>query len=50
MQLRMELLEAPASPAQLWEALSDEQRDVVVTTLASLMAKTEIHAKEINHE
>jgi hypothetical protein len=50
MQLRLEFLETPAPPAQLWEALTDEQREVVVTTLAALMAKTEIRQQEISHE
>ena len=50
MQLRMELPGTPAPPAQLWETLTDEQRKAVVTTLASLMAKTEIRKEEITHE
>jgi hypothetical protein len=50
MQLRLELPETPAPPVHLWEALTEEHREAVVTTLASLMAKTEIREEEISHE
>ncbi|MGH2689025.1 MAG: hypothetical protein ACRDKW_09495 [Actinomycetota bacterium] len=50
MQLRMELLETPAPPLHLWEALTEEQREAVVKTLAALMAKTEIREEEVSHE
>jgi hypothetical protein len=50
MQLRMEFLETPAPPVHLWVALTEEQREAVVTILASLMARTEIREQEISHE
>ena len=50
MQLRLELPETPAPPVHLWEALTEEHREAVVTTLASLMARTEIREEEISHD
>jgi hypothetical protein len=39
-QLRLDLVEAPASPVAVWEALDPEQQAAVVGLLARLIAKT----------
>ena len=40
MQLRLDLVEAPAPPVAVWEALDPEQQAAVVGLLARLIAKT----------
>ena len=40
MQLRLELVEAPASPAAVWDGLDPEQQTAAVALLARLIAKT----------
>ncbi|MGH2722132.1 MAG: hypothetical protein ACRDJO_11105 [Actinomycetota bacterium] len=50
MQLSLELLETPAPPVHLWEALTQDQREAVVAALASLMAKTGIREEDVSHE
>jgi hypothetical protein len=39
-QLRLDLVEAPAPPVAVWEALDLEQQAAVVGLLARLIAKT----------
>jgi hypothetical protein len=39
-QLRLDLVEAPAPPVAVWEALDPEQQAAVVGLLARLIAKT----------
>ena len=39
MQLRLDLVEAPAPPVAVWEALDPEQQAAVVGLLARLIAK-----------
>jgi hypothetical protein len=39
-QLRLDLVETPAPPAALWDALSGEEQAAVVAVLARLIAKT----------
>jgi hypothetical protein len=38
-QLRLDLVETPAPPAALWDALTGEQQAAVVALLARLIAK-----------
>ena len=40
MQLRLDLVEAPAPPVAVWEGLTAEQQAAVVGLLARLIAKT----------
>lgn len=40
MQLRLEVVEAPAPPVAVWDALTAEQQAEVVALLARLMVKT----------
>ncbi|HWC37625.1 MAG TPA: hypothetical protein VG476_03800, partial [Acidimicrobiales bacterium] len=45
-QLGLDLLESPAPPAQVWEALSKEQRAELVAALARLIAQAAGHGED----
>jgi hypothetical protein len=46
MQLRLDVVESPASAAALWELLDDERRRAAMALLAELIAQTVTGARE----